>query len=107
LGKKPIYGIKSMLELIAVSVTKQKVGNLSMLRAFKTFLGDVSNIDKLKLAFEKDAQGNWVIQKSGGKRKCSKTLKFELSFSFNSIVFIQCILMAPSSSWNLQTSTTI
>ncbi len=71
-GENCIYGIKTIIDLIAVAAvmnaTKNPDENPSILSTFVKFLDDVCNIDKLKLAFEKDFEGNyWVIQNSGGK----------------------------------------
>jgi hypothetical protein len=73
LGENSIYWIQTILELIAVASVINEINhpdeNPSILRAFENFIDDVRKIEKLKLAFEKDAHGYWDIKKSEGMKK--------------------------------------
>jgi len=64
LGPKRVYGVKSILELIATSVGMEegtKHPN-SLVRAFDSFLWKVQRIDKLRLAFKQKSNGYWEIR---------------------------------------------
>jgi len=68
LGKRSIYGLKPALEIIAVSVSKaewsrfktKKSKNSKLQTVFLEFLEQVKKIDKLRLAFRKQANGIWT-----------------------------------------------
>ncbi|XP_035710794.1 uncharacterized protein LOC118436551 [Folsomia candida] len=63
LGERPIYGVKTILELIAVaaSMKEEDRDKKSLLRTFATFLDNVVRIDKLRLKFSNN-NGRWELE---------------------------------------------
>jgi len=69
LGPAPIYGVKTMLELIAVSAAMQEQATYDspcLIRTFNRFLNDVERIDKLRLGFKKNHKGLWELTQTEG-----------------------------------------
>jgi len=69
LGPKPIYGVKTILELIAVSAAMEEQATYAtpfLTKAFNKFLDGVRRIDKLGLAFKKNRNGYWELSQLRG-----------------------------------------
>ncbi|XP_035710694.1 uncharacterized protein LOC118436521 isoform X2 [Folsomia candida] len=68
LGERPIYGVKTILELIAIAAAMKEEDRdkKSLLRTFAKFLDNVAQVDKLRLKFS-NSNGKWELENTGGK----------------------------------------